>query len=189
MSNESTKISHFSDSELIEMYKKTSDKSYIGELYKRYTHLVYGTCLYYLKDEDEAKDSVINIFEKLFVELKKHEVNSFKGWLTFVVRNYCFDLLRKTETRNNVYTEYALEEKYNDIADAEDATEVEIKLENLEKAMKELVPFQRKCIELFYLEDLSYAQIVAKTGLTANEVKSYLQNGKRNLKLLLVNTK
>jgi RNA polymerase sigma-70 factor (ECF subfamily) len=132
---------------------------------------------------------VINIFEKLFVELKKHEVNSFKGWLTFVVRNYCFDLLRKVETRNSVYTEYALEAKYNDIADAEDTVDAEKKLENLEKAMSELVPFQRKCIELFYLEDLSYAQIVAKTGLTANEVKSYLQNGKRNLKLLLVNTK
>lgn len=185
-----TNISLFSDKELVQHYKATADKQFVGELYKRYTHLVLGMCIHYFKDKEIAKDIVLQIFEKLFVELKKREVENFKAWLTFVVRNYCISELRKMQTQFNRDREYQYEIKSQAIeVDNDIAYKQEQQLEELEKAMKNLNPFQKKCIELFYFKNMSYAQIVELTGYSVREVKSYIQNGKRNLKILLTEIK
>ena len=190
MSFTSSNFSHLTDNELVQNYKITSEKELVGELYKRYTHLVLGMCLHYFKDKDIAKDIVVQIFEKLFDELKKREVENFKAWLTFVVRNYCISELRKMQTQLNRDIEYQYEQKLQAIEiDAEVIKKEEQKLEQLEKALGNLNTFQKKCIELFYLKNMSYTQIVELTGYSINEVKSYIQNGKRNLKLIMMNTK
>jgi RNA polymerase sigma-70 factor (ECF subfamily) len=184
---------HFSqlkDSELIEQYKNTADKQLIGELFKRYTHLVLGVCLQYLKDKELAKDATIQIFEKLFVELKKRQIENFKGWLTFVVRNYCISELRKKQTQLIRDKEYQYETTYQNIdEDNESLIKQQQQLDELEKAIKNLNPFQKKCIELFYLKNMSYSQIVEITGYSVGDVKSYIQNGKRNIKIMLTETK
>lgn len=183
-------LKHLSDSELIARYKKEADKQLIGELYKRYTHLVLGVCIHYFKDKDQAKDIVLQIFEKLFDELKKREIGNFKNWLTFVVRNYCISELRKIQTQVNRDLLYQYEVKQGLIeSDKEEIEAHEKKLEQLEKALENLNPFQKKCIELFYLKNRTYIQIVELTGYSINEVKSHIQNGKRNLKLLITNSK
>lgn len=190
MSYSSTSHSHLTDIELVKQYKITSDKIYVGELYKRYTHLVLGMCINYFKDRDVAKDMVLQIFEKLFDELKKREVENFKAWLTFVVRNYCISELRKIQTqqaRNNLY-EYELKVQLIE-ENKEVIVEEEKKLAALDKALESLNPFQKTCIELFYLKNMSYTQIVETTGYSVNEVKSYIQNGKRNLKMIITNLK
>lgn len=179
-------IRHMSDIELIAAYKRSGDKQLVGELYKRYAHLVLGMCIHYFKDRDTAKDLVIRIFEKLFDELKKREVENFKAWLTFVVRNFCISEIRKLQTQQSRATEY---EKDMELAPSEPEEDTEKKIEKLECALNELNPFQKKCIELFYYKDMSYAQIVEITGYSVNEVKSYIQNGKRNLKLMLTEIK
>ena len=190
MSYSTSNYSHLTDNELIIQYKKTEDKIYVGELYKRYTHLVLGMCINYFKDRDVAKDMVLQIFEKLFDELKKREVENFKAWLTFVVRNYCISELRKMQTQLNRDIEYQYQLKNQLIEeDKEEVAEDEEKLEALEKAMESLNPFQKKCIELFYLKNMTYTQIVEMTGYSVNEVKSYIQNGKRNLKMIITNSK
>ena len=190
MSYSSSKYSHLTDNELVKHYKTSADKIYVGELYKRYTHLVLGMCINYFKDKDVAKDMTLQIFEKLFYELKKREVENFKAWLTFVVRNYCISELRKMQVQLNRDIEYQYQLKnqsHNE--DKEEDIEEEQKLEALEKAMESLNPFQKKCIELFYLKNMSYTQIVEMTGYSVNEVKSYIQNGKRNLKMIITNIK
>ena len=183
-------LKQLSDAELVARYKKENNKQFVGELYKRYTHLVMGMCIHYFKDTDIAKDMVLQIFEKLFDELKKHEVDNFKHWLTFVVRNYCISELRKMQTQLNRNIQYQYEAKQLLIeTDSDDKAEQEKRLDLLEKALKELNPFQKKCVELFYLKNRSYTQIAELTGYSLNEVKSYIQNGKRNLKLLITNSK
>lgn len=183
-------LKHLSDSELLARYKKDADKQLVGELYKRYTHLVLGMCIHYFKDKDQAKDIVLQIFEKLFDELKKREIENFKNWLTFVVRNYCISELRKIQTQVNRDLLYQYEVKQGVIeSDKEEIEEHEKKLEQLEKALENLNPFQKICIELFYLKNRTYIQIVESTGYSLNEVKSHIQNGKRNLKLLITNAK
>jgi len=179
-------LKQLSDAELIAQYKKQVDKQLIGELYKRYTHLVLGMCIHYFKDIDVAKDVVVQIFEKLFDELKKREIENFKAWLTFVVRNYCISELRKIQTQSNRNLQYQYEMKQQiQESDIDNRFEQEEKLNQLEKALNNLNPFQKKCIELFYLKNRSYVQIAQLTGYSLNEIKSHIQNGKRNLKLLI----
>jgi RNA polymerase sigma-70 factor (ECF subfamily) len=189
MNSNSSSYAHLTDHELVDRYKATSDKMFVGELYNRYTHLVLGMCIHYFKDKDMAKDVVLEIFEKLFTELKKREVENFRGWLTFVVRNHCISGLRKMQTQLSRDIEYAQEIKNHPVAEEKDLAEEEKRLEALERAMNGLNPLQRTCIELFYFKDMSYSQIVEATGYSVNEVKSYIQNGKRNLKLMIINTK
>lgn len=182
-------IRHMGDNELIAEYKKTHEKLFVGELYKRYSHLVLGMCIHYFKDKDVAKDIVIQIFEKLFEELKKREVENFKGWLTFVVRNHCISEIRKIHTQQQRESLYEKDLKTEIACADEPEGGAEKQIEKLEKALKELNPFQKKCIELFYYKNMSYAQIVEITGYSVNEVKSYIQNGKRNLKLIMTEFK
>lgn len=180
-------IRHMSDTELVTQYKRSGDKQLVGELYKRYAHLVLGMCIHYFKDKDTAKDIVLRIFEKLFDELKKREVENFKAWLTFVVRNYCISEIRKMQTENGRMDEY---KRCVEAEEEEETDEVtEKKIIQLESALNELNPFQKKCIELFYYKKMSYTEIVEITGYSVNEVKSYIQNGKRNLKLILTELK
>jgi len=190
MYSSTTTFSHLTDNDLVLHYKATSDKQFIGELYKRYAHLVLGMCIHYFKDKEVAKDIVLQIFEKLFVELQKREVENFKAWLTFVVRNHCISELRKIKTQFNRELEYQYEMRLQAIVPDKDvADKQDQQLEQLQTVMKNLNPFQKKCIELFYIKNMSYAQIVELTGYSVREVKSYIQNGKRNLKLLMTKTK
>jgi RNA polymerase sigma factor (sigma-70 family) len=182
-------VRHLSDKELIAAYKKSNDKQLVGELYKRYAHLVLGMCIHYFKDKDTAKDVVLMIFEKLFEELKKREVENFKGWLTFVVRNFCISEIRKMQTQQSRENDYLYEVQNEMAAGEEEKPESNEQIEQLEDALNTLNPFQKKCIELFYYRNMSYAQIVEITGYSINEVKSYIQNGKRNLKMILTELK
>jgi RNA polymerase sigma factor (sigma-70 family) len=185
-SNETSR--EMSDNELIVHYKQSLEKQYVGELYKRYAHLVLGMCIHYFKDKDTAKDIVLQIFEKLFEELKKREVENFKAWLTFVVRNYCISEIRKLQTQQGRQLQYQAEFKEENYTE-ENAPDPEVEIEKLENALKELNPFQKKCIELFYYKNMTYTQIMESTGYSIKEVKSYIQNGKRNLKLILTESK
>jgi RNA polymerase sigma-70 factor (ECF subfamily) len=73
-----SKSSACSDQELIISYKETSDLSILAELYQRYMDLVYGVCMKYLKQHDDAQDAVINIYEELIEKVKKHQSKNYK---------------------------------------------------------------------------------------------------------------
>lgn len=178
-------IQSFTDNELITKYKKTSDNSLVGELYKRYSHLVYGVCLKYLKNEEESKDAVLQIFEKLLTDLKKHEIDNFKSWLHSVARNHCLMFLRKQQTQlkrvNEYEATYQHEETFAAPFAVHEKEENEVMLTKLEQAMTELKEEQRICIELFFLKEKCYNEVADITGYEIKKVKSYIQNGKRNL--------
>ena len=178
-------IQNYSDSELISAYKKSDDNSLVGELYKRYSHLVYGVCLKYLKNEDEAKDAVLQIFENLLDDLKKHDISNFKSWLHSVARNHCLMFLRKLQTvqkRVNEYeATYVEEESFSAPFTVHDKEEKEVMLTKLEEAITLLKDEQRICIELFFLKEKCYTEVAEITGYDLKKVKSYIQNGKRNL--------
>lgn len=177
-----------SDEELLKHYKQSGNKDLFADLFKKHVSVVYGTCLFYLQDKAEAQDATMQLFEKLLVDIHKQEINNFKGWLSFVVRNHCISIIRKNKSQNkNIksYYEfeyeqpnYEAEEKINKISD-------DVMLENMKLCLPELKENQRICLELFYLKSKSYQDIANQTSFTLNEIKSYIQNGKRNLKLLL----
>ncbi len=170
------------DEEIIYLFKTQKDNRLIEEVYKRYSHLVFGVCLKYLKNKQNAEDVTLNIFSELSEKFMKHEIQNFKSWLYTSSKNACFMELRKRKVEFN-----SLEENitiYDE--DSISSKEVnEMKLEKLELAIQELNEEQRFCIEAFYLQKLSYEEITKKTSYSLNEVKSFIQNGKRNLKMIL----
>lgn len=183
------KYNHFSDNELITEYKTTKNNVFVGILYKRYSHLVLGLSLKYLKDVDEAKDAVMQIFEKLLSDLLKHNIEYFKSWLYTLSKNHCLMILRTKQSR--LKKEIDLQVNADSFMETETGLHLNTTEEKekqytlLEKAIDELNEDQKKCIELFYLKEKSYNQIVELTGYSLNEVKSFIQNGKRNLKIKL----
>jgi len=175
-----------SDNELITLYKENSDKEIIGNLYKRYTRFVFLVSLKYLKDKDESEDAVMQIFEKLFIDLKNHKIDNFKAWLHTVTRNHCLMKLRKNQSVLKKTQEYKIDSENNmeseDYLHLNEKTDDEIKFKNVREAIDGLNNEQQKCIQLFYIESKSYHEVAEITGYTLKNVKSYIQNGKRNLK-------
>ncbi len=158
----------------------------MAELYRRYAHLVLGMCIKYMKDKDEAKDAMSQVFEKLLKELLQTDVHNFKGWLGFVTRNHCISLLRKKGTENERITELRYYSNTGVESEEEERlNEKETELIQLERSIAALNEEQKICIRLFYIERLTYSDVAEKTGFDLKAVKSHLQNGKRNLKILL----
>lgn len=177
-------LKKLSDAELLEKFLQKQDNAFLGELYERYMTLLYGLCLKYLKNRDDAKDMVMHIFEKLNEKLPQQSyIENFKSWIYTFTRNECLMQLRKNKKmffQEN--TENLMENIQSSHLDIETKEEQELILELLEKGLNSLNEEQKNCLKLFYLEKLSYQEITDKTGYTMLQVKSYIQNGKRNLK-------
>ncbi|XZF13881.1 RNA polymerase sigma factor [Chitinophagaceae bacterium MMS25-I14] len=172
-----------SDEELVYRYVHRGEQVAISHLYERYGHLVLGVCYKYLQHTEAAKDATQQIFIKLLDDLKKYTVERFKPWLFQVAKNYCLMQLRQSVPVINNAFDTGTDMEFED--NLHQKMEDEQVLLRLEEAMRELNTEQRTCIELFYLQKISYAEIVAKTGYTMLQVKSHIQNGKRNLKIKL----
>ena len=179
-----TKIKDLDDTALIAQYKSTGDLEVLGTLYNKYMALVYGVCLNYLKDEEASKDAVMQIFEELVLKLKIHEVQNFKSWLHVLTRNHCLMALRKLAKNNTVPLEDNFVENSDFVhLDMEDTKEKQ--LGTMEKCMQTLPEEQRISVDLFYLQEKCYKEVAEITGYEMLKVKSYIQNGKRNLKICI----
>ena len=174
---------HISDQELLEFYYADSNQEWIGILLQRYTLLLLGVCMKYLKDETEARDCVQQIFLKVLTEAPKYKIEFFKSWLYMVAKNHCLMRLRDKGAKSvKELTDQNLAEQETD---KHDLLQNEQTYNLLEEAIVELSEEQKRCVQLFYLQKKSYQQIADQTGFTVMQVKSYIQNGKRNLKIIL----
>ena len=171
------------DLELLAQYKLSGEVEWVGVLYGRYTSLVYGVCLKYLKDREEAKDAVMQLFEKLIISLKTHEVTYFKSWLYTTARNHCLMQLRSKKGKHMEEISPLLMETSGEQHLEED--EMESNLGKLEKCIEKLVHEQKACVQMFFLQQKCYKDITVLTGFDLNKVKSFIQNGKRNLKICM----
>ena len=175
------KISEYSEENLLRAFVESSDSTFFGELYRRYIPLVYGLCLKYLSNKEMAQDAVMDIFEVLVEKVPQYEINNFKTWLYSVAKNHCLQVLRKDKQLNYINIDEVVVENQaiftlTDIAQSQEETEA------LEYCLKTLPEEQRVSINYFFYDDKSYADIVDLTGFALTKVKSYIQNGKRNLK-------
>ncbi|MFR9166463.1 MAG: RNA polymerase sigma factor [Dysgonomonas sp.] len=175
-----------SDEELLLRYKESGKSEYFGQLYNRYIPLVYGLCLKYLQDEDKAQDAVMEIFENLLTKVSNYEIKVFKTWLYSVVKNHCFHLLKENRREIPVSFDSNLMESDIVLTLLEENTDNEREAV-LNKCMEKLPEPQRISVKKFFYEELSYADIVESTGYNLKSVKSYIQNGKRNLRICIEN--
>lgn len=173
-----------SDAELLGLYLQTDRSEYLGDLYNRYIPLVYGLCLKYLKDASSAEDAVMQIFEVLLDKVGKFEIKEFRTWLYTVAKNHCLQLLRKT--KREIVTDFGgMVMESDDSAHLFDREEGEMRLAALQKCLEQLPAPQRESVRLFFLEEKSYAEVADETNYQLKSVKSYIQNGKRNLKICM----
>ena len=181
------------DQELVKAYKSRGDKKALGILFDRYSHLVYGVCMKYLKNEEDARDATMAVYEKLMNDLKRFEVQKFSNWIHSVARNYCLMQLRSRKIMLHMDDEGS--QGWDMISEThtpshlsvEKDTEKELLL--MEDGIRQLNEEQRICIELFYLKNYCYQDVAEIAGFTLLEVKSYIQNGKRNLKIFMLKNK
>lgn len=183
-------LRNLSDEKLIARYRDGGSNELVGELYNRYIHLVTGLCYKYLKNDEDCRDAVMQVFEGLFTSLRQHEVSNFKSWIYSVSKNHCLAVLRKkqgiymleagsAEKFMGEFVEFADEITLNSAFKDPDASE------QLMEALNKLNHDQRTCIELFYLQDKSYKEVADMTNYSMLQVKSFIQNGKRNLKIIM----
>lgn len=176
-----------SDQELIALYRASGDQKVLAKLFGRYSRLIFGTCMKYLRDEDAAHDAVSEIYIHLVKKLLDHEVTHFKSWLYSTTSNHCLMVLRKDKKNPEV----PLEEKklYEEVMENPSFehlnNEQQLREDKLHEAIKDLNEEQQLCIQLFYLDGKSYRDISLQTGFDDKKVKSYIQNGKRNLRMAL----
>ena len=171
------------DKVLLEQYKVSGSLDTLGELYQRYMDLVYGVCLKYVKEPEDAKDCVLNIFEELVTKLKKHEEDNFKGWLYQLTKNHCLMKLRKQKPVTvNIDLSFVQSEE-NIHLDGE--LEKEENFKQMQYCLGQLNEEQRQVIELFYLNNKCYKEIAEITTIELNKVRSFIQNGRRNLKICM----
>ncbi len=173
-----------SDQELLGKFRADHDNHWLGILLERYTLLLFGVCMKYLRNDEEAKDAVQQVLLKAITELHRYDVQYIKSWLYTIARNHCLMKIRANQVQN---TNADIQE----IADNHDPLEKyyhlekDRKLELLGNSINELNEEQKQCVTLFYLKKKSYQEIATETGYSAMQVKSYIQNGKRNLKMLI----
>lgn len=178
----SNKYRHLGDEELLTRYRNSGDNEWLGYLLQRYTALLFGVAVKYLKERDTAEDAVQHIFETALTHFPAEPVMNFKGWLYVLMRNHCLHVLR--QNHHSVTAE--IEELASLPHQEEDIAWKEYSLDQMNMALDQLNVEQQQTIRLFYLEQHSYDEIIEKTGFTFMQVKSYIQNGKRNLKQMLM---
>lgn len=175
-----------SDEQLLKYYWDRKDQKVIATLFDRYIHLVFASCMKYLKNEEDSQDAAMVIFESLADKLEKHKVEYFKSWLYTLTRNHCLMQLRKKNIIERIdnfekFSEHSVEISEELHLNKDNSSESE----QLKQCLLELKEEQRICIELMYLKGLSYKAIADQTGFDLKNVKSFIQNGKRNLKIKL----
>jgi RNA polymerase sigma-70 factor (ECF subfamily) len=176
------------DGELLQRYKDTGRSDSFGQLYDRYVMLVYGLCLKYLRDEAEAQDAVMQLFEVLMTKVLQHEIQVFRTWLYSVTRNHCLQLLRERRRALPVESLSGVMESEMILHLLDETEEEDERIPALRDCMEKLPENQRVSILRFFAEEMSYADIAEATGYPLKSVKSYIQNGKRNLKICIERT-
>lgn len=179
------RYAQLTDQELLDNFYSDGNNQWLGALLPRYTLLLLGVCMKYLKNEEEAKDCVQHIFLKAITELPKYRVEYFKAWIYMVARNHCLMRLRGRQGKIPVEIKEQHFAAIYEEPNKQNYVEKDLLLQDMEHALEQLNPEQKLCITLFYLEKKSYHEIAESTGYSLLQVKSYIQNGKRNLKIML----
>ena len=176
------KFNNLTDEELLRNYYSDDDNYWLGILFQRYTLLLFGVAMKYLKNTTEAQDAVQQIFLKSITEVKKNKVTYFKSWLHVVAKNYCLLMLRDKNKSTPISDEFLIPDEEIDFLSIQHDDKT---LTAIEQCLPKLNKEQNTCLTLFYLQRKSYQEVCTLTNFSMLQVKSHIQNGKRNLKILV----
>lgn len=175
----------WSDERLITAYISTENASYVGELFCRYSDMIFGLCLKHLKNVQESEDASYELFELMISKLKTQQIMIFKPWLYRTATNFCIDKLRKSKTNIIISLDDRFETARDSLDISADFSEREALLARIDHCLKQLNDDQKVCIDLFYFQEKSYQDIAQQLNISWSTTRSYIQNGKRNLKICM----
>jgi RNA polymerase sigma factor (sigma-70 family) len=168
----------------IENYLKTGDKQYWGRIFEKYKKQIFVRCLRILNNSEDARDLTSEAFIKAFENIQNFDLKrSFFPWLYQLTTNLCIDHIRRKKLI-----------QFNQIEDqviSENPEDVIVNLErkelgnHIKQAIRKLKRPQKRCFCLFYIQQKSYKEIAELTGYSFNEVRSYIQNGRRKFKSIM----
>lgn len=175
-----------SDADLLARFQAGGDPDDLLPLYARHAPLIYALCLRYLGTPTRAEDAGMEIWSVLHEKLPRHEVTNFRAWLQTTVRNHCLMQLRR-EKRDPLAAPAPDFMQFADLTHPNpEHEEPAADTRGLYHCLKKLKPAQRRCVKLFYLQSgYSYQDVATDMDLTVGQVRSHLQNGRRNLKICL----
>ena len=174
----------YNDEDLLSLYLQTNQSDYFGELYNRYIPLIYGLSLKYLQQPEKAEDATMELFEMLLPKVSGYEIKVFKTWIYSVAKNHCLQILRKKE--QHIFVDLNSEIMESDVVLhllEENGSEEENAA--LKRCLEKLPKPQKISVSMFFIEEMSYADIAEQTGYLLKTIKSHIQNGKRNLKICI----
>lgn len=175
------KLTSENDQKLIRAYKDNANKQALGRLFKAYMSLIFGLCMKYLKHTADSEDAVMGIYELIAEKLKTQRIDNFKSWIYVVSKNYCLDKLRKDKRDLTKQKEvYHMQSGVN--LHPDEVNEDERRFNLLQQCMDQLPELQKRMIDLFYYQKISYQEITEQEQISWNQVRSNIQNGRRNLK-------
>lgn len=151
------------------------------ELYNRYASKMYGVCLRYTGNPNDADDIFQEGFIKVYGNLQKFRgEGSFEGWVRRIFINTCIEHFRKKVKSYNISEvhENTVEDGYMDVLDTM-ATKDIIRLVN------ELPPGYKTVFNLFVVEGYSHKEIGELLGITEGTSKSQLARAKSALKKII----
>lgn len=180
-----SKVTTFSDEELLSQYCDKADMAALGQLYDRYLELVYGLCLKYLKEEAKAEDAVMNIFEELAQKAAKHDIKQFRSWLYVLAKNFCLMQLRKESKQFQLSYDSNFMQSEAFLHPMDEVVEGDERENKLQGCLDQLSDEQKQCIDLFYYQGKSYKEIADMKTEEVGRIRSHIQNGRRNLRICL----
>lgn len=175
----------FSDSELISLLREGNEHAYT-EIYKRYFNLIFIHAYKKLRDEDQAKDIVQELFVNLWEKRDKIPfVNNPAGYLITSVKNTILNFFE----HQNVESKYiiSLKEYANNgnIANTDYYLREKQLLLYIDLAINQLPNKMRKAFELSRKENLSNREIAKKLNTTESNVSKHIHGAVKILRAKL----
>ena len=174
-----------SDADIIKEYLRTQKSSFYSILYRKYAGKVYGKCLSILRNEDEAKDAVQDIFVKIMLNLGNFgEKSQFSTWIYSITYNFCIDLIRKRKKEKTLFSDDI--ERVPDVAeeDVPDEFMREMDIKYLKQVLEELSTGDRIILLMKYQDELSIKEIADTIDKTESAVKMKIKRAKHKAKEL-----
>jgi RNA polymerase sigma-70 factor (ECF subfamily) len=147
---------------------------------------LYSQLRYYANqltsNEDEAKDIVIESFEKLWKLIDRYDnIGNIRPFLYTTVRNACIDYLRRNKTRNKYYEYLLRQQDSSEISFGRPDYETEL-IQRLYQEIEKLPTECKKIFKLTYLEGLSRIEVASLLKISTNTVRNQNAMAKKFLR-------
>lgn len=168
-----------SETELVTELLARRDGRIFEELYRRSRRKIFGVCFNLLGEAAAAEDACHDAYIRAWEKLDSLRGSDFTAWVRRIAANRCYDELRRRRPDE-------LDENHPEPATDHRIDRSVIARQELDRAIDviaSLEEHQRRVFLLRHIDHHSYEEISEATGFDAKQVKSYLQNARRNFHL------